>query len=184
MVFALEGLMAVQTPFNVTDTSTHNMKNIGDVGLDRTVKDSTVTYTYHLHQYRGLDEYQSSDKRIQSSSSCDGYSFADKVVYHDGDVVARVPNGTESMSTNHAWFGNNITNSEYPRTASPNNPQYLAILQGILNTGYASQDYRWAINWTTQMLESPTACATTCKSPQHDVRHRNAPVLPDTLCEY
>jgi hypothetical protein len=101
MLFALEGLMAVQTPLNVTDPLTYNMKNISGIGLDRTINDRTVMYTYHLHEYRGLDEYQSLDKRIQTSSSCAGYSFSDTQVYHDGKVVGIVPNGTEGTSVNH-----------------------------------------------------------------------------------
>lgn len=40
--------------------------------MDRRVDGNTVTYTYHLHEYKGPDGCLSSDEVIQSSSTCTG----------------------------------------------------------------------------------------------------------------
>ncbi|KAK0711757.1 hypothetical protein B0H67DRAFT_491133 [Lasiosphaeris hirsuta] len=72
--FALASL-TVRTMYNQSDPSAYNMKNISGLGLDRNVDGDKVTYTYRLREHRGLDEYSSLDRVVQSSSSCLGRNY-------------------------------------------------------------------------------------------------------------
>jgi hypothetical protein len=85
--FSYAGLTAVPITYNQSDPSTYNMKNIGGQGLDRSVDGNTVTYTYHLREHRGLDDYSSSSRVVRSSSSCIGRTFFNASVYEKGAKI-------------------------------------------------------------------------------------------------
>jgi hypothetical protein len=90
--FSYAGLTAVPTLYNQSDPSTYNMKNISGQGLDRSVDGDAVTYTYHLREHRGLNDYSSSSSVVHSSSSCIGRTFFDGSVYEKGARVGILGN--------------------------------------------------------------------------------------------
>jgi hypothetical protein len=95
VTFELTGMMATPTTFNESDQSTWNMKDIGRKGLHRNVDESTrnVTYTYYLHEYRGLEDYPSTDKFVRSSSTCKARTTFQNDVYENGMHVGTISDG-------------------------------------------------------------------------------------------
>ncbi|KAL1841684.1 hypothetical protein VTJ49DRAFT_6723 [Mycothermus thermophilus] len=149
--FGLRGLLAVPTLFDKTDPSTYNMNNISGYGLDRSaqggnVDGSTVTYTYHVREYQGLDEYSSSDKVIRSSSTCLGRTLWQESVYERGKKVATL----ETM--------NSESGQEFLALDSP---EYLHVFLA-LNRNMAGRNYVWAMDWNGTLRETPgPPCLTT-----------------------
>ncbi|KAK4455267.1 hypothetical protein QBC34DRAFT_460104 [Podospora aff. communis PSN243] len=135
--FALAGLTVVDTKHNRSDPSTYNMKNISGKSLDRSITGDRVTYTYHLREYRGLDEYASTDRILHSSSQCLGRSIFNKTVYEKGKPVADL-------------------NDELASTA----PEWLRILAALQAYFDPAIHYIWAKNWNYEALNDATACVT------------------------
>jgi hypothetical protein len=113
------------------------MQIISGKSLDRSVTGDTVAYTYHLREYRGLDEYASPDRILRSSSQCLGRSIFNKTVYEQGKPVADL-------------------NDDLVSTA----PEWLRILAAVQAYFNPATDYIWAKNWNYDALNNPSACVT------------------------
>ncbi|GAB1318624.1 hypothetical protein MFIFM68171_08834 [Madurella fahalii] len=79
-----ECLTALSIMYDQSGPSTYNMRYISGQVLDREVEGSTVTYTYDLGEYRGLDEYPSFDRVVHSPLSCTGRNFFNESAYEKG----------------------------------------------------------------------------------------------------
>jgi hypothetical protein len=66
--------------------------NISGQGLDSSIEGYTVTYTYHLKEYQGAERYASTDKVVQSSSSCLGRAVINGGIYEEGERIT-MPGG-------------------------------------------------------------------------------------------
>jgi hypothetical protein len=82
------GRLTVPYSLSSRDLTTWNAKNLSGYGVDRIVDGKTVTYTYPLREYRGVEEYPSSSRIMHTSASCitryvgeDGIYEGDKIVY-------------------------------------------------------------------------------------------------------
>ncbi|KAK5655738.1 hypothetical protein OQA88_5275 [Cercophora sp. LCS_1] len=162
--FALSSFIVADTKYNQSDPSTYTMRNISGLGLDRSVDGDTVTYTYHLREHRGLDEYASSGLAFQSSSNCLGRNFYNGGIYEKGKLVATLPDDEDE-----------------------NAPEFVNVLNGILSYYGPATDYIWAKNWDYAKLGDPSACVTTYLHnemyPSHQGRYtRNTTFFQCTTC--
>jgi hypothetical protein len=160
--------------YNQSDPSTYNLKNISGQGLDRSVDGNAVTYTYHLREHRGLDDYSSSSSVVHSSSSCIGRNFFDGSVYEKGARVGTL--GKPAVLFFGQVFaliaGSNCLHVVGEEDLEPSSSQFLHILDGLYNYYGPATNNLWAMDWSYDRLDNPSACVTTC---------RNASLMPFTF---
>ncbi|RYP01586.1 hypothetical protein DL765_010851 [Monosporascus sp. GIB2] len=147
--YALTGLTSVPTEYNMSDPSTYTMTNISGLGLNRKVEGDTVTYSYSLREYRGLDQYPSTDKVLHSSSRCIGRAFYNGAVYEKGRRVGST------------------------RDDGSDKPEFVRVLGAMYAWYSPATDYLWGMRWDYNNIDDPLACVTTYLNREIYPSHRN-----------
>ncbi|RVD80415.1 uncharacterized protein DFL_008312 [Arthrobotrys flagrans] len=158
---ATVGLVTVPIEFNHTDQGNYNVTNLGGQGIDRKVEGDTITYSYSLKEYQGLETTSSKNKVIHSSSSCVGRTFYENDVYEGGELVGSI----ESVNANSEGF--------------------LQVLPGIFNFSNLVTDYLWAAPLNFGNLSAPAGCATTyiyIQKQYRGARNRTGTYFECTTC--
>ncbi|KAK4196908.1 hypothetical protein QBC40DRAFT_312485 [Triangularia verruculosa] len=88
--FAAVGLAASPISFNKSDLASWTTKNVDGLPLNRTVDGRTLTYTFSLNEYRGLEVEPNKDHVVHSSSNCIARNFYNGTVYQDGKDMGTV----------------------------------------------------------------------------------------------
>ncbi|ORY15946.1 hypothetical protein BCR34DRAFT_597992 [Clohesyomyces aquaticus] len=135
--YATIGLSAVSSQRESRSISINNATNITGHGLDRLVHGDTVTYSYFLKEYQGLEDSSSKDNVLHSSSRCIARTLMGQDVYEDGHLVSSL------------------------NTTSASSPEFAQVLDAILRTFPIKQDdYIWAAPLDYDKISEQTACAT------------------------
>jgi len=85
--YATVGLSTMPSEFDSKNPLTYNATNITGHGFDRVVHGDTVTYSYRLKEYRGLQISSSKTEILHSSSSCIGRTIWGSNVFENGQIV-------------------------------------------------------------------------------------------------
>lgn len=142
--FASVGLATSPLSLNKSDPASWTTENVDGLGVNRTVDGRTLTYTFSLNEYRGLEVESNKDHVVHSSSSCIVRNFYNGTVYQDGKSVGEVT----------------ATNMEQiPR----DDPEYLQILSGLLlHFPTAFVDYIWTAGINEETIgQNTSGCMTT-----------------------
>ncbi|KAK6507928.1 hypothetical protein TWF481_006349 [Arthrobotrys musiformis] len=136
--YAAIALSAGGMDFNETDPVDYNVTNLGGQGLNRRVEGDTLTYSYFLKEYRGLEVNSSADKVLHSSSRCSSRTIDSDDVYEDG-----------------VYVGN-------PDDITAESEDSLYILRGIRAAyGGNLDEYLWVGELQYRNLSDTSACSTT-----------------------
>ncbi|KAH7311382.1 hypothetical protein B0I35DRAFT_63711 [Stachybotrys elegans] len=87
--YAKLGLLLNPVDFDPGIPEKFNGKNIGPAKLDRKIENATVKYSYHLKEYRGLEEHFSTHKVLQSASTCHARIIDRDIVYDSAGKIVR-----------------------------------------------------------------------------------------------
>ncbi|RYP62383.1 hypothetical protein DL771_009755 [Monosporascus sp. 5C6A] len=89
--FVVPGFWLVPTEFDPEHPLSHRATNISGSGLNRTVERNSVTYSYPLKEFHGLNEAALAGKVVRTSSSCVGRTYhgdaaGNGSVYYKGNL--------------------------------------------------------------------------------------------------
>jgi len=120
-------------------------------GLRRTIdeRSQTVTYTYRLREYRGQEEYPSSDRIVHGSLTCRARTIFDKGVYENGTLVATIPGKPEDLlDTSPMHHIGLITDGslDIDELVPPGSPGFLQVLHTLTMMPYLANDYLWVMD--------------------------------------
>lgn len=102
--YATVGLSTVPSEFDSKNPLTYNATNITGHGFDRVVHGDTVTYSYRLKEYRGLQISSSRTEILHSSSSCIGRAIWGSNVYVDGQMVGNFSKHDPPLNLIPRWL--------------------------------------------------------------------------------
>ncbi|KAL2117859.1 hypothetical protein VTJ04DRAFT_7519 [Mycothermus thermophilus] len=160
------------TDFGSVESFQYNSRRLRDFGLngfshvvDRRVDGNTVTYTYHLHEYKGPDGCLSSDEVIQSSSTCTGRVISLGIDYLENETRWIMPvNVFENGKRVATYIASSPTFNEINtvKPVSLDSPEFVHVLAAIFP--FSAYRHIWAIKWNDTVVDGlfPDAVYPTC----------------------